>query len=87
MYSFPFPLTIIFGTSMSLFLLHYSFLRYTSRPSSMAISPFPFFGTLSPLSLASAGNSERRSPRRIAREYGIPPLLQCPVILKNTPAK
>lgn len=36
MYSFPFPLTIIFGTSMSSFLLHYSFLRYTSRPSSVA---------------------------------------------------
>lgn len=43
---------------------------------------FPFL----PLSLASAGNSERRSPRRIAREHGIP-LLRCPVILKNTPAK
>lgn len=61
---------------------------YTGRPSSpWPPSPSPFFGALPPRSLASAGNSARRSPRRIVREHGIPPFLQCPVILKNTPAK
>lgn len=60
---------------------------YTGRLSSpWPPSPSPFFG-VPPRSLASAGNSARRSPRRIAREHGIPPFLQCPVILKNTPAK
>lgn len=63
-------------------------LGYTGRPSSRwPPSPSPFFGVLPPRSLASAGNSARRSPRWIAREHGIPPFLQCPVILKNTPAK
>lgn len=59
----------------------------TSPSSPQPPSLSPFFRILPPRSLASAGNSARRSPRRIAREHGIPPFLQCPVILKNTPAK
>lgn len=88
------PISFYFSLSLSLSLsaphLHPSIHSpgYTGRPSSpWPPSPSPFFGALPTRSLASAGNSAQRSPRRIAREHGIPPFLQCPVILKNTPAK
>lgn len=83
------PISLSLFLSLSAPHLHPSMRSpgYTGRPSSpWPPSLSPFFRVL-PRSFTSAGNSARRSPRRIAREHGIPPFLQCPVILKNTPAK